>query len=268
MKSLIKTKDPRINRKWILVGITAVAAAGYTLLLGASMLPRESCGLGLPPGAPGFIEAEEREKAEVRKNGFQLVCASTLDRYDISYKSLDREVKSLAFSPVELDGTQFSQFKNLGGMAESVGETKSRLYRGFQMPDGRIVTLFEHDMSADGSNMSRDPAAEPERINGMPARLRVMQAGRDKAISHLSWKEGRRYYELWVNANVAGTPQRQQLFDLAASLPRSVPACPNEIPPQPIVIGTDGFPVHEPLPATLTIEEMNARFQEKDRPCK
>jgi hypothetical protein len=267
MKSLVKTKGFRMNR-WIWVGIVASAVTGYTLLSGASSLPGESCGLGLPPGAPGFAEAEERERAELRKDGFRLVCASNLDRYDISYKPLDRELKSLAFLPVKLDGTKFSQFKSLGGMAESVSATKSRLYRGFQMPDGRIVTLFEHDMSADGSNISRDPANEPERINGMPARLNVMQAGSGKAISHLSWKEGRRYYELWVDANVAGSPQRQQLFDLAASLPRSIPACPNEIPPKPVVIGPDGFPVFEPLPATLTVEEMNALSQEKDRPCK
>lgn len=268
MKSLIKTKGPRFSRKWRWVGIAASAIAGYTLLSWASLLPGESCGLGLPPGAPGFAEAEERERAEVRKNGFRLVCASNLDRYDISYKPLDREIESLAFSPVKLEGTQFSQFKSLGGTAESVIGTKSRLYRGFQMPDGRIVTLFEHDMSADGSSISRDPGDEPERINGMPARLNVMQAGSGKAISHLSWKEGRRYYELWVDANVAGSPQRQQLFDLAGSLPRSVPACPNEIPPKPVVIGPDGFPVHEPLPATLTIEQMEALVQEKDRPCK
>jgi hypothetical protein len=63
----------------------------------------------------------------------------------------------------------------LGGRAESVGDVPSRLYRGFRMPDGHRVTLFEHDMSADGSRSWRDPKDEPERINGVPARLVVME---------------------------------------------------------------------------------------------
>ena len=61
------------------------------------------------------------------------------------------------------------------------------------------VTLFEHDMSADGSRSWRDPKDEPERINGMPARLVVMEAASGKAVSLLSWFEGRRGYQLWVD---------------------------------------------------------------------
>jgi hypothetical protein len=92
------------------------------------------------------------------------------------------------------------------------------------MTDGRLLTLFEHDMSADGSSMQRDPADEPERINGLPARLIVLQGESGKAVSVLSWLEGRRYLELWLDANVVLTHTRPQLMALAASLPKSVPA--------------------------------------------
>jgi hypothetical protein len=173
--------------------------------------------------------------------------------------------EGLAFSPVELARTPFAQFKSLGGVAEAVGRTKSRFYRGFRVPGGHVVTLFEHDMSADGSNISRDPADEPEQVNGKPARLSVLQAGTGSAISHLSWTEGRRYYELWIDANVARSPLREQLFAMASSLPKSSPACPNEIPPKKVVRGPDGMPVFEPPPASMTDAEMAAYVEDINR---
>ena len=72
---------------------------------------------------------------------------------------------------------------SLGGTAESVSNVKSRLYRGFRTVDGLTVTLFEHDMSADGSQLFRNSMDEPEEVNGLPARLIVMQASSGKAIS-------------------------------------------------------------------------------------
>ncbi|NML59608.1 hypothetical protein HHL21_00575 [Massilia sp. RP-1-19] len=257
--------------RWIWIGIGAIGVIAYTLLSRAAPVPGESCGLGMAPGTPGFAAAEERERAEVRKNGFLHVCEANLERYKISFEPMSRAYEDLAFPPVELARTPFSQFKSIGGMAEGVSKTKSRLYRGFQMPGGHIVTLFEHDMSADGTSISRNPADEPERINGMPARLSVLQAGAGDAISHLSWTEGRRYYELWIGANVAGSPLREQLFALASSLPRSSPACPNEIPPKEVVFGPDGMPVMEPPPASLTESEMKAyvdEFNRKNTPCR
>lgn len=254
--------------RWIWMGIVAIAVTVYALLSRAAPVPGETCGLGVPPGAPGIAAANEREKAEVRKNGFLRVCEANLERYNISFKPMAQAYKGLAFSPVALARTPFSQFKSLGGVAEAVNRTRSRLYRGFQLPDGHMLTLFEHDMSADGSNIGREPADELERINGMPARLTVLQAGTSSAISNLSWTEGRRYYELWIDANVARSPLREQLFALASSLPSSIPACPNEIPPKSVVMGPDGMPVHEPPPAFLTDAQMKALFKESDRPCR
>lgn len=264
----MKTKPIYTNR-WIWTGAAAIAAIVYTLASGAASVLGEPCGLGLPPGHPGFAAAEERESAEVRKNGFRRVCEANLERYNISFKSLARANEALAFEPVELARTPFAQFKSLGGMAEGVSQKRSRLYRGFRMPDGHTVTLFEHDMSADGTSISRDPANELERINGKPARLNVLQASTGSAISHLSWIEGRRYYELWIDANVARSPLREQLFAMASSLPNSIPACPNEIPPKPVVIGPDGMPVFEPPPASMTEAEMKAYVDTINRPpCK
>lgn len=267
MKQSIKAKSA-LTLRWIWTGILAGAVViGYFLIPDASALADDACGLGLPPSAPGFAAEQAKRKAEELKHGYQRVCADNLRRYDISFKPMSRVTESLAFPPVDLTRTPFAQYKSVGGMAENMGDTSSRLYRGFERPDGLIVTLFEHDMSADGSNLSRDPELEPERVNGLPARLSVMQAGPGKAISHLSWLQGRRFYELWINANVARSPLRAELFALASSLPQAVPACPNEIPPKKFKLGPDGFPEHEPPPASMTEAEMNALFNQA-RPCK
>lgn len=266
MTSQTKTKRIHTN-SWFWIGIFAIAITGYSMISSAFKGPVDPCGLGPPPDGPGFAAAQERERAEVKENGFRRVCEADLKRYDMSFESMSKALKDLAFSPVELGGTPFAQLKPLGGMAESVSDTRSRLYRGFEMPGGHTVTLFEHDMSADGSGMWRDPADETERINGLPARLTVLQAGTGKGVSHLSWTEGRRYYELWLDANVAKSPLREQLFALAGSLPKSTPACPNRPQPKPVVRGPDGFPAMEPMPERLTEAEMEAWAARMNPPC-
>jgi hypothetical protein len=190
----------------------------------------EACGLGPPPGSPDFAATKARQAAEAKRNGYVRVCEANLARYDIaaSLQSVERATAGLAFKPVALAGTPFAKLPSAGGMAEDVSGIKSRLYRRFRLSNGKTVTLFEHDMSADGSHGYRDPADEPERINGLAARLVVLQASSGKAVSVLSWMEGRRYYELWMDANVVLDKLRPQLFALAASLPASVPARVNE----------------------------------------
>jgi hypothetical protein len=222
----------------------------------------------LPPGAPGFDKEQERIRREAKENGFEKVCDANLDRFRITFKPPGATMANLAFQPVDLSGTPFAQFKHLGAMTERDDRSRSRLYRGYRTPDGHTVTLFEWDMSVDGASSWRDPKDEPERINGMPARLAVFQAPSGYAISHLSWEAQRRSYELWIDANVVNTPLRERLFALAASLPPALPACPNEIPPKPPRLGADGFPVYEPMPATLTDTEMDALTDRSRRPCK
>lgn len=229
-----------------------------------------TCGLGLPPGVAGFAEEQARLKLDVKKNGYLTVCDANLQRYRIAFQPYAPIIASLPFKPVDLSSTPFNDFTILGAMVEPDNQTRSRLYRGFLTRDGHEVVLFEQDMSVDGTSMGRNPEDEPERINGLPARLSVFQTPSGKAISHLSWVEKRRAYELWINANVANTPLRETLFSLAESLPRSIPACPNEIPPRPVRLGTDGVPVDAPMPTTLTLTaaEMNGRFDSNKRPCK
>lgn len=227
-----------------------------------------SCGLGLPPSAPKFAEEKEQQALEIKKNGFLNVCDANLDRYHIAFRPLASAVANLAFRPVDLSATPFARFISLGGWTEFDDSERSRLYRGFRTPEGNTVTLFEYDMSVDGSSTWRDPRDEPERINGIPARLSVFQASAGKAISHLSWVERRRAYELWINVNVSGTSARERLFALARSLPPSVPACPNERLPKPTPMGADGFPAHEPMSLTLTEAEVDAMFDKSKRPSK
>jgi hypothetical protein len=213
----------------------------------------KGCGLGPPPGTAAFADSNARRNAEVEQVGFQTVCEADLARYDITSElsSLSSATANLAFKPVDLAGTPFMEFASIGAMEESVSNITSRLYRSFRMKDRHIVTLFEHDMSADGSQSTRAPKDEPERINGLPARLVVMQASTGKAVSFLSWREGRRYYELWIDANVVLEKTRPRLFMLAASLPKSIPARPHEPDLIPITLGPDGMPIMPEPSATI-----------------
>jgi hypothetical protein len=161
-------------------------------------------------------------------DGFEHVCEGDLARFDVSFLPNAIAMRNLAFTPVDLAHTPFAQLESLGSRAETAVDVRSRLYRGFRLPDGHRMTLFEQDMSADGSTSSRDPKDEPERINGLAARLVVLEAASGKAVSLLSWKEGQRDYQLWIDANIARGPMREQLFALAGSIPQAVPACPNE----------------------------------------
>ena len=256
------------------VGAAIVAVTLYATLSHGQTATGEtqSCGPGLPPGGAGFADARASLAFEAKNRGYQQVCEADLERFRIAFGPLDASVASVAgvaFPPVALSGTPFSRFTALGALSEPDNSARSRLYRGFRLPDGHAVTLFEHDMLADGSSMARDPQDAPERINGLPARLDVLQAPSGKAISQLSWVERRRAYALWVDANVAGTPLRQQLFALAASLPPSVPACPQEIPPKPVRMGANGVPVQEAAPMTLSVAQAQAmREAAARRPCR
>ena len=254
------SKPPSPARRWLL------AVAGVAVAI--------ACGSIVRTGVREYQCSADRSRhaathaADTLRNGFERVCAVDLDRFDISFQSLAKATRNLAFTPVDLTHTPFAQFESLGGRAESVIDVPSRLYRGFRMPDGHQVTLLEHDMSADGSRGWRDPKDEPERINGLPARLVVKEAASGKAVSLLSWFEGRRGYQLWVDANVVRVPLRDRLFALAASLPRAVPACPNEPARPPLRFDADGNPVDEPLPKVLTQAQMDAMVDQSKRPCK
>jgi hypothetical protein len=251
---------PSPVRRWLLAG-TGIAVA-------------IACGSIVYTGVREYQCSVDRSKhaatyaADALRNGFEHVCEGDLARFDISFQALAKATRKLAFTPVDLTHTPFAQFESLGGRAESVIDVRSRLYRGFRMPDGHQVTLLEQDMSADGSRAWRHPKDEPERINGMPARLVVKEAPSGKAVSLLSWFEGRRMYELWVDANVVRIPLRERLFTLAASLPRAVPACPNEPPPPPMRFDANGYPVDEPPPMVLTQAQVDAIGAMSKRPCK
>ncbi|WP_342117917.1 hypothetical protein [Pseudoduganella sp. OTU4001] len=226
-------------------------------LAGCQSSPDEPCGLGPAPDAPGFAEHNARRAEENKRNGFERVCKANLERYDVSsdFVPLQRATEKLAFKPVDLAATPLAQYQALGGMMETVSGVPSRLYRGFRTPQGHVLTLFEHDMSADGTLAYRAPADEPERINGMAARLVVLEAGSGEAVSVLSWQEGRRYYELWLDKNAARLQLKPQLIALAAALPKSIPAKTDEPARAPITLGPDGRPNVPPPPLTLPADQ-------------
>lgn len=260
----MKTDRIYLNR-WLWIGMLAAAATCYAPLSSASPATDESCRGFLPPGAPGFAEAQERLRDEARKNGYVRVCDVNLGPFNRVFQAMAKSFDEVAFAPVELAGTPFEEFESVGGMAEKLNGVKSILHRGFESSDGRKLILFEHDMSADGTSAYRNPEDEPERVNGIPARLYVRQGTSGAAVSNLSWTEGRRSFALSIDANVAGSPLREKLFALASSLPKSIPACPNEIPPKKHVLGPDGTLQIEPMPAVLTEAEMNALVADINR---
>lgn len=255
-----------LTRTWPWIACVGTLAMAAQAMPGAGPASTEACGLGLPPDAAGFAQQEEQRASEEKKNGFSRVCESNLLRYSVTFVPMAAATRDLDFTPVDLRSTLFAKLECLGGRAENVADTQSRLYRGFRTPEGQVLTLFEHDMSADGMSMWHDPKNEPERVNGLPARLIVWQASSGRAVSVLSWLQGRRYFEIWIESNAAHNPMRARLFELADSIPPSIPACPNEPPPKRYALGPDGFPVDEPMPLTLTTEQIEA-FSKK-RPCK
>jgi len=262
------------RRLWKPASARPPSPAKRWLLVCAGIAVAIACGSIVRTGVRDYQCSVDRSRhaathaADTLRNGFERVCEGDLDRFDIAFQSLAKATRKLAFPPVDLTHTPFAQFESLGGRAESVNDVPSRLYRGFRMPDGHQVTLFEHDMSADGSRSWRDPKDEPERINGLPARLVILETSSGKAVSVLSWFEGRRGYQLWVDANVVRVPLRDRLFALAAALPRAVPACPNEPPRPPLRFDADGNPVDEPMPQVLTQAQMDAIVGGSKRPCK
>ncbi|MDN4052728.1 hypothetical protein QPK32_06545 [Massilia sp. YIM B02763] len=199
-------------KRLTLIAIAAIAA-GYTLLSSAGSaidVPRRQ--------APATVARDE------------------LARFDIAsrLKPLPLALAGLDFEPVDLAGTPLAALTSLGGMAEDVQGEHARLYRSFRLPDGRTVTLVEHDMAADGTRDPHDSTASrersamdaPERVNDRPARLDVLHGSAGRAVSILSWQEGQRDYQLWIDAAAQGEA-RQQLFALAAALPTSVAAKPD-----------------------------------------
>lgn len=244
------------------------------LLTGSGITIAVACGTFVRAGWAEYECHVDRSRhattheAETIKNGFERVCVGDLARFDISLRPLETATRKLAFMPVDLAHTPFARLVSLGGKAEYVGDVPSRLYRGFRTPDGHRLTLFEHDMSADGSSTWRNPKDEPERINGLPARLVIKEDTSGTAVSLLDWVEGRRYYQLWIDANVVREPLRDRLFALAASLPHTVPACPNEPSPGHMQFGPDGQPVQEPMPEVLSRTQAQDMLDKSKRPCK
>jgi hypothetical protein len=238
-------------KRWLLAGVGIVAVGACAMVVHSGVKEYE-CQAGRSRQGDGGQLAAQR-------NGFERVCPGDLARFDIGFLPDPIATRKLAFTPVDLSHTPCARLEGLGSRAETVVDVRSRLYRGFRTPDGHRLTLFEQDMSADGSTSWRDPKDEPERINGLPARLVVLEEPSGKAVSLLSWKDGRRDYQLWIDANLVREPLRDRLFALAASLPHAVPACPNEPPPRP---------VDEPMPQVLTTAQVDAMLDRSKHPCK
>lgn len=220
-------------KRLTLIGVAAIAA-GYTFLSSAGPtddLPRLRTAVAADASAAQCTSVPTPELPAIGTHAtgagerYQRVCHADLAHFDVStqLKPLPLALASLDFTPANLADTPMAAFTSLGGMAEAVDSTRTRLYRSFRMPDGHMLTLFEHDLSGADALGANVPHDATERINGMPARLDVLQGDAGKAVSVLSWRDGRRDYRMWIDANVALDNSREQLLALAATLPRTTP---------------------------------------------
>ncbi|MES2297523.1 MAG: hypothetical protein V4582_10795 [Pseudomonadota bacterium] len=219
--------------------IAAMLASAAVL---ASVLPFASaraeepvfCGLGPPPGTPAYAQYEDQQAKQRAALGYVQVCAEDLQRYDYlaPAQQPNRPALPLAFKPVALEGTPFAKFQLVRSSVDFEGEGGAAgLHRTFRTPQGTVIDLLERDLSVGGAGVYVAAELQTEKVNGIPAQLTVVQAPTKQAVSILLWIEGRRFYELSTNENVklkARTPTLQQL---AASLPKSVPANAHEAEP-------------------------------------
>jgi hypothetical protein len=186
------------------------------------------CGLGPPPGSPEFAAYRQRQDRQRAALGYQVVCERKLTRFDYAaqVRPMAEVSRRLAFNPVPLDSTPFATYTLLGGIPDHGGDHGSTaLHRTFRTPDGRMVDLFEWDMSVDHGDVYSRKDLQTERVNDFPAQLIAMQTPSGKAASILMWVANRRSYELTVNENIGTKTSRPSIAELAASIP-VVPAAP------------------------------------------
>jgi hypothetical protein len=259
-------------KRLTLIGVAAIAA-GYTFLSSAGPaddLPRLRTALAADAAAAQCTPAATPDlpaAAHAARAGYRRVCHADLARFDVSagLKPLPLALAGLDFTPADLADTPLATFTSLGGMAEVVDALRSRLYRSFRMPDGRMLTLFEHDLSSADMDGAHPPHDARERINGMPARLDVLQGDAGRAVSVLSWRDGRRDYRLWVDANVTLDNSRARLLALAATLPRAaqpmppVPSMPASAPQAQQGMASAATPVHALAPAAIVLAAGHAQ---------
>lgn len=210
-------------RQGLLAAIVILALSPMAL----AQSERPFCGLGPPPGSASFEQHERAQDQQRSALGYVRVCEDDLRRFDYASRarSMDRATARLNFTPVSLQSTPFEGFRALGGMPDHFGDGgASALHRTFKSPQGHIVDLFEWDMSVSGGQVKKRADLQTEQVNGAPAQLIVIQASSGKAVSILSWVEGRRHYELSVDVNVKTSTISPTLFQLASSIPKSVPA--------------------------------------------
>ena len=191
----------------------------------AAPAPPASCASGALPGSASVVPDAMEEQQRVAL-GYTLVCDENLRRYDLvaAAQPLAGVIARLAFKPVALEDTPFSEFELVGGVSDLPGGTgASALHRIFRTATGRVIDLREWDLSVLGGEVFSKRELQTQQVNGAPAQLLVAQASSGRAVSVLSWVEGRRRYELSMDANVIAAPPSPTLQELAASLPKSVP---------------------------------------------
>ena len=214
----------------------------------------ERCGLGPSPDSPDFKAYHEERESIRAQLGYEFVCDQyilTIGASSYRLESLEKVQSKLAFQPVQLGGTLFASYTELGARPYIVGNSHGAgaLHRYFAGNSGEVLELFEFDTSLGGGVQVLDQKRQTEQVKGQRAMLTILESKSGKAFSILTWVENRRHIELSINRNVRKTGYAE-FMQLAESMPAPIPALPNAPKPKggwppPFGPGAD-FPDHPP----------------------
>lgn len=213
----------------------------------------EFCGLGSPPDTAGFVAEYKRQEEQRLRLGYTIVCDAVLRRYDLSKtKTSWREiVPELGFIPVELSATQLAQYELFGGVLDGTTprldslEKTDHAARVFRRPDGRIVSLEEHDLSITGGGIAMVYRPPDLLIKGWPAYWWIAQSKTGKVLSNLSWQGKTRSFSLTVNANLESAGSKAAFVKIAESIPDGIPS--GKLTPVVAVLGSPGQAIIVPF---------------------
>lgn len=179
------------------------------------------CGIGQPPGSPGFDDWNKKVEQQRRDLGYLLVCDSNFEQYRFEDQiAEDNTVRRLAFAPRDLDGSAFGKMQFLGSLADGFGDRGAAMYRRvFKGPDGEVITLLEFSLRNDAgvTRMRNDGLL---RIRDAEAQLTIVQATSGKGITLLAWQEDATYIEVTIDRGADDGRSKEHLIRLAESLPK------------------------------------------------
>ncbi len=239
----------RVRLRWL-----SIALLSFSQVANAHQTEVEFCGYESPPATAGFVLEYNRVEKQKASLGYVRACEAVLQRYDLEKiaTSWDEMLPTLGFAPTDLSRTPFAKFELLGGVLDATIprfgdlEKTDHATRVFKMPNGKIVSLEEHDLSIMGGGWSTVYGPPDVMVKGWPAYWSILQAKSGKTYSILSWMGKTRLFNLTINANLKLTGGQADFLRLAESVPPGIPR--GKLKPVVTVVGSPGELTKIPIP--------------------